>query len=239
MQILPVLDLLSGQVVRGIGGRRDEYRPIVSGLTPSSVPLDVAQALREHFGFEELYLADLDAIMGARPALAHYQTLQVDGFRLWVDAGIREARDADFLDGDDVETIVAGLETLAGLQVLAALIEKYGSERIVFSLDLKAGKALGSREAWGTSDPEMIAREAYQVGIRRLLVLDLANVGGGKGPGTLELCRKLAATFPDLRLAAGGGIAGMADVLTLASSGVDTVLIASALHDGRITPRDL
>ena len=27
MQILPVLDLLNGIVVRGVGGRRDEYRP--------------------------------------------------------------------------------------------------------------------------------------------------------------------------------------------------------------------
>ena len=239
MQILPVLDLMNGQVVRGVGGRRNEYRPIVSGLTISSTPLDVARALRDHFGFEELYLADLDAIMERRPAVVTYETLRGDGFRLWVDAGIRNAQDAALLEHAEVGTLVAGLETLVGPSVLSELIAKYGSGYIVFSLDLKAGTALGNWEAWGAADPETIARKSYEVGIRRLLVLDLANVGSGQGPGTLQLCRKLAATYPDLRLAAGGGVAGMEDVRTLTSSGVDTVLIASALHDGRITRRDL
>ena len=63
MPILPVLDLKQGQVVRGIAGRREEYRPIVSKLTTSSRPLDVARAFREHFRFDELYVADLDAIV--------------------------------------------------------------------------------------------------------------------------------------------------------------------------------
>ena len=70
MGILPVLDLKQGLVVHGVAGRRDEYQPIVSRLTNSARPLDVAKALREHFGFDQLYLADLDAIRGLPPALA-------------------------------------------------------------------------------------------------------------------------------------------------------------------------
>jgi phosphoribosylformimino-5-aminoimidazole carboxamide ribotide isomerase len=235
MQILPVLDLLKGQVVRGIGGRRDEYRPIVSRLTSSSDPLDVAQALRSYFGFTELYLADLDAILGQPPACAIYEALPQAGFHLWVDAGIRQASDAETLDKAKVKTIVAGLETLAGPEVLADLLAKYGSERIVFSLDLKAGCVLGVQDAWISANPEEIAAQAYALGVRRLLVLDLANVGGGKGTGTLALCRKLSKTYPQMRLTAGGGIAGMEDVRELAACGVETVLVASALHDGRIT----
>ena len=45
MKILPVIDLMGGQVVRGVAGRRDQYRPVVSRLTPSSAPLDVAGQL--------------------------------------------------------------------------------------------------------------------------------------------------------------------------------------------------
>jgi phosphoribosylformimino-5-aminoimidazole carboxamide ribotide isomerase len=70
MPILPVLDVLDGAVVRGIGGRRAEYRRIASRWTASAEPVDVARALASPFGFTEFYVADLDAIAGRPPALA-------------------------------------------------------------------------------------------------------------------------------------------------------------------------
>ena len=82
MRVVPVLDLKDGIVVRGVGGRRDEYRPIVSRLTSSCQPLDVAEAFRDHFGLSELYLADLDAIAGKPPALALFRALQNKRFLL-------------------------------------------------------------------------------------------------------------------------------------------------------------
>ena len=39
MEVIPVIDLLGGQVVRGVAGRRDEYRPIVS---------QIAEAVAKH-----------------------------------------------------------------------------------------------------------------------------------------------------------------------------------------------
>jgi phosphoribosylformimino-5-aminoimidazole carboxamide ribotide isomerase len=235
MQLLPVLDVMGGQVVRGIGGRRDQYRPIVSRLTYSTRPLDVARALRAHLGLAELYLADLDAIMGGAPALETYQTLQGEGFRLWVDAGLCDATDARPLAEVEVATIVAGLETLAGPEALERLCQNHGSERVVFSLDLKAGLALGKADAWSSSDPMKLAASAIAIGVRRLLVLDLTHVGMGTGTGTERLCSQLAAAFPDVQLAAGGGVASMEDLDRLAGCGVQDVLVASALHDGRIT----
>src|SRR5207237_10172828 len=91
MKILPVIDLKAGQVVRAIAGRRDEYRPIVSRLTPSSCPFDVALAFRDRFGLHELYVADLDAIAGSTPDFATLDSLRTHGFDCWVDAGVRTA----------------------------------------------------------------------------------------------------------------------------------------------------
>ncbi|MFM8221178.1 MAG: nickel transporter, partial [Planctomycetaceae bacterium] len=45
MQVIPVLDLLGGVVVRGVAGQRDSYRPIVSQLVDGAEPLAVARAL--------------------------------------------------------------------------------------------------------------------------------------------------------------------------------------------------
>ena len=70
-------------------------------------------------------------------------------------------------------------------------------------------------------------------------MLDLARVGVGAGVGTVELCQHLKRAHPDVEITAGGGVRGMADVLHLEKVGVDRVLVASALHDGRITPGDV
>jgi phosphoribosylformimino-5-aminoimidazole carboxamide ribotide isomerase len=241
MRVVGVLDLMGGVVVRGVGGRREHYLPVVSGLCPSAEPLAVATALRDRFGINELYLADLDAIAGAAPAMAVYARLKSADFPLWVDAGLRQEHQGRELADAGIDAVVAGLETLAGPDVLAALVKGLGS-RVVFSLDLRGGiplrKAL-PRGVWAATDPWGIATEAIARGVNRLLVLDLARVGMGQGTGTEQLCARLAATSPGVELAAGGGVRGPDDLRRLQQAGVTVVLLASALYDGRLTRDDL
>ena len=66
MQVIPVLDLMIGQVVLAQGGSRDEYRPVHSRLTGSSQPLDVAQAIFNQTGCNWLYVADIDSFAEPR-----------------------------------------------------------------------------------------------------------------------------------------------------------------------------
>jgi phosphoribosylformimino-5-aminoimidazole carboxamide ribotide isomerase len=239
MRVLPVLDLQRGQVVRGVAGRRHEYRPIVSPLTSSSRPLDVAAALRDRFGLDELYLADLDAIHGQSPTWAIYEELHAQGFRLWVDAGVREPAEARALIQAGVAQVVIGLETVRGPQSLADALRQVGSERVVFSLDLRDGTPLGDLSGWGAAEAWPIAALAVALGVRRMIVLDLARVGVGGGIGTEELCRHLCSSYPDLEVIAGGGVRGLDDLLRLKQLGVQGALVASALHDGRLRPQEL
>jgi phosphoribosylformimino-5-aminoimidazole carboxamide ribotide isomerase len=239
VRIIPVLDLKGGLVVRGIGGRRDEYRPVVSGLVSSAEPLDVARAFRDRFHVAEVYVADLDAIAGASPRSDIYAALEGLGLRLWVDAGVRDAAQACQLARAGIDTLVVGLETIRGKAALAAAYEAIGPERLVFSLDLKAGEVLGDPKEWPERDPWSVAAAAVAIGIRRLLVLDLAQVGTGGGTATEDLCRRLAQTHPNVELATGGGVRGPDDIRRLRDAGVRAVLVASALHDGRLKPEDL
>jgi phosphoribosylformimino-5-aminoimidazole carboxamide ribotide isomerase len=235
MPILPVLDLKQGLIVRGIAGRRDEYRPIVSTLTSSARPVDVARALHDHFGFTDFYLADLDAIAGATPAYSVFDLLHAEGLSLWVDAGLRTTDDARAMAATAVASVIAGLETMADPATLRELFERLGSDRMVFSLDLKDGQPLCDLARWGATDALEVAERAISMGISRLVVLDLSRVGVGSGVGTEDLCSRLRQTHPDLEIAAGGGVRGAADVQRLHECQVDYVLVASALHDGRLT----
>jgi phosphoribosylformimino-5-aminoimidazole carboxamide ribotide isomerase len=232
MRLIPVLDVMNGGVVRGIGGRRGEYQPLNSRLTSSTDPVEVARALVETFRPAELYLADLDAIAGAPPRAATYRAIRNLGVRLWVDAGIRDGDGAERVAAADCD-VVAGLETVPGPAALGEIVTAVGAYRVVFSLDLRDGVPLRD---WPDHDGPGPVRAAAASGITRLIVLDLARVGGGSGTGTDELCRQLALALPNVDVIAGGGVAGPGDLRRLKAAGVRGVLVASALHDGRIGP---
>lgn len=238
MHILPVLDLMAGRVVRGISGNRSDYRPIISQLTPSCEPVAIANTFAKQFGLTELYLADLDAIAGAAPALAVYNELQTRGFRLWIDAGVQDIHRTRVLADAGVEKIVIGLETVAGPAELTAAVKMLG-ERIVFSLDLRDGKPYGNLATWLATDAEGIAAEAIALGISRLMVLDLVSVGCGAGTKTEELCGQLVTAYPHVAVYAGGGVRDVSDLRRLQAIGVRGALVASALHDGSLKREDL
>ena len=244
MSILPVMDLLEGQVVRGVGGCREEYRPILSVLCADAKPVTVGRAFAQGLGFREVYVADLDAIQGAEPAWDVYRELTGCGLGLWLDAGlsdVRQARRMSELEVSDIRLagIVAGLESVPGPGALVTMLDHVGPGRLVFSLDLKNGRPLTDSPEWRNVTPESILDQALRIGIQRFIILDLAQVGVGKGVGTESICRDLRRCAPRTQITAGGGIRSVDDVLALQRIGCDAVLVASALHDGRITEHEV
>ena len=84
--IIPVIDLMIGQVVLARDGNREQYQPIHTKLTHQSDPVAVARALFGQTGCDCLYVADLDSFEGAKPNWKIYRQLLELGFQLWVDA---------------------------------------------------------------------------------------------------------------------------------------------------------
>ena len=238
MNIIPVLDLKNRQIVRGMAGRREIYQPIVSKLTPSVEPLAVANAIRAHFKIARFYLADLDAIAGQSLASDVYDVLQSSGFSLWVDAGVRTCPDAEAVARSGVANIIIGLETLEGFQQWQACVQRFGPNRLVFSLDLYNGKPMKSNE-WNSEDVLGIVDQVMQIGCQRMIVLDVARVGMDGGIGTESVCRQILAKYPQTEVILGGGIRNREDLQQAANAGATGVLIASALHDGRIGEKEI
>ena len=83
-----------------------------------------------------------------------------------------------------------------------------------------------------------LAARAVAAGVTTLLVLDVGRVGTGGGVD-LELLEALRRRFPSVRLLAGGGVGGRRDLDRIRDAGCDGVLVATALHTGRIGAADL
>ena len=239
MRIIPVIDILNSVVVRGVAGQRAEYRPVESRITDSVKPLAVANAFRDTFGLSTLYMADLDAIQKAEPNFEIYQALQSDGFELLLDAGLKNAFDAEALLMAGATKVIAGLETWPSLATLEMMLQKLGPERVIFSLDLKAGQSIRKLGDVLNDAPVDIGCAVIEAGVRELIVLDLAAVGVASGPTTLDICQELRDFAPKLNLITGGGIRSSSDLALLREAGINGALVASALHDGSIGLDDL
>ena len=247
MQVIPVLDLMIGQVVLAQGGSRDEYRPVHSRLTGSSQPLDVAQAIFNQTGCNWLYVADIDSFAGAAPNWQVYQQLLDRGFGLWIDAdwltNDRYLQIADQLKHEKLKIIISS-ETLSSVEQFSALKTlAQNNISVIFSLDKKGDAVISQTGSLAERAPADLVQLAYAHGVRDLIVLDLNQVGTGQGfqpaSSSAALIQSLKQDLPDLRITSGGGVRGPKDVQQWIASGCDHVLVASAIHSGAFTPDDI
>ncbi len=234
MKLIPVLDLMGQYVVRGIAGKREEYQPNTSCLLNNSDPVETAVAFKDHFEVDAIYIADLDALEGSEHFNKSLQALSATGLELIVDAGVATPQSATELCDHGATQVVVPLETLPNLDVISQVIDDIGASQTVFSLDLKNGQPLG--EAATGRSPLEVAQEAISLGIQKMIVLDLAGVGTSQGVLTTDLCKRIQESAPHVELISGGGVRSLVDLAPLKQCNISGVLIASALHDGRITP---
>lgn len=219
--------------MHGIGGNRARYAPVKSALTSSlGDALALAQAYVTVLGTSELYVADLDAIEGRAAQYGMHHRLSRIA-RSWIDAGVRSEADACALIDAGADRVVVGLETLPALEMLHAMVSRFGADRVAFSLDLRDGVPLAGAEELRAMTPRDLARRAVDAGVETVIVLDLARVGG-LGGFNEPMLRELRAALPGVDLIAGGGVRDQADLDRLAAAGANGALVATALHRGVI-----
>lgn len=231
-------------MVHAHGGEREKYQPVQSVLCESAEPVQVARAFREQLGLDTLYIADLDAIQSATPngkPARHQELIQtlamVEKFHILLDAGAGDAASAQGLLELGVSQVVIGAETLPNWDALQVLPGCLPAERLVFSLDMRAGKILSRCPELAALAPLAALEELQARGWREVILLDLKRVGSGSGVDQ-GLVAQARAKFPEMRLLMGGGltggVSGMAELLALKELGVAGALMATALHRGTL-----
>lgn len=222
MQIIPVLDLMGGSVVRARHGDRASYRPIETPLAAGSAPVDVAAGLLRLAPFRILYVADLDGIMRQRPDLDSIDALSsaFPAVEWWLDNGVA-TRDgaAAALRNRPTVRLVIGSETQTSDDLLSVV-----GERAVLSLDFRGDAFQGP--------PELLTDSS--IWPDDVIVMTLARVGSGAGPDLERLADARRRAGASRRVHAAGGVRDADDLRVLARCGVDGALVATALHDGRL-----
>jgi phosphoribosylformimino-5-aminoimidazole carboxamide ribotide isomerase len=212
LELIPVLDLMGGVVVHARRGQRAAYRPIDTPLCAGSNPLDIAAALLDLAPFRTLYVADLDAIRGTGGHGSVIAALgaRFPGLDIWIDAGTADVGWQRVVGSETLGDMDAAKAALAGVAIL--------------SLDHDANGVLGPAGLHAT--PALWPL--------RVIVMTLARVGAGDGPDFARLA-EVQAKAGARRIYAAGGVRGAEDLERLEAMGIAGVLLASALHDGRIS----
>jgi HisA/HisF family protein len=230
MRIVPVLDLKGTIVVHARRGQRADYAALRSPLVDSSEPVAVARALCAICRTQTLYVADLDALAGQpldEPTLLALSAVAEP----WVDAGAVTPERAEALRRAGAARNVVGTESLGP----GAPPEGDGGPSLVLSVDLRDGRLISPDAALAGRSPAAAAPLARAMAVSEVLVIDLARVGSGAGP-PLDAVAELASALPGVAIYAGGGVRDDADLRALESAGATGALVATALHEGRVTP---
>lgn len=216
------------------------YRPIQSVLLQGADPVALLRAYRETFESEAVYVADLDAIMGSGDNLTIIAEMAASEpqLEILVDAGIRSIEQAKRLLDAGAKKVVIASESMVNLGAVSGLLAALGTERVLFSIDLKDRAVIWRDPSTESSDPCVVAIRLLSLGFREAILLEMDRIGWGGGTDA-ELLSRVTAAAPGMRFIVGGGIASPAELVRLKRAGASGVLLATALHDGTITRRDL
>ncbi len=182
-------------------------------------------ALLDRFAFRRLYIADLDALLGRQRQLAAIAAIRRMGpaLSLWIDAAVRNEQDLAAIS--EHGTPVLASETLPAADVERLLA---ACPTAVLSIDTRGDRLLG--------EPALLERPQYWP--PDVIAMTLARIGSDLGPD-LEQIGALHRLAPRSRVYAAGGVRDARDLRRCREAGAAGALVASALHDGRITRPDL
>ncbi|MGE0053029.1 MAG: HisA/HisF-related TIM barrel protein [Hyphomicrobium sp.] len=229
MEVVPVIDVARGEVVRGVKGDRACYKRIVTPLTPSAEPAAVARALMGFYPFRKIYVADLDGIegRGRNVHLVPSLSAALGQSEIWIDAGVTSPKAARAVLAAPVTTLIVGSESVEQAGEFSDIAAE-NPQRTILSLDFRGDEFMGPRRLL----------EDASIWPDRIIVMTLARVGSEEGPD-LARVGEIIARAGRRKVYAAGGVRDAADLAAVKAAGAAGVLLASALHSGRITPAQL
>lgn len=225
--VYPAIDIRGGKCVRLFQGNYDLES------TYYNDPLEPALKWYQQ-GAQWLHIIDLDGARTGKPANlpAIKRIIEKIDINIQIGGGIRSLDTAEAYLKGGATRVILGSVALNNLQLVKEMIEKFGQEKVIVSIDGRQGKAL--KEGWleqsGNSLLEAILNLSA-IGVKTFIYTDVVKDGTLKGPNKEEALE--LATKSGKEIIVAGGISNSQDVLELvplASQGIVGAVIGRALY---------
>ena len=235
-RIIPCLDVRAGRVVKGVN---------FEGVKDVTDPVSLAKTYNEERA-DELVFYDITASHEERNLFTDVLE-KVAGeifIPLTVGGGIRTVDDFARVLGCGADKVSVNSGAIADFSLIGRAANKYGSQCVVLSMDVKRvdGKfalfAKGGREYTGIDAMEW-ARRGVGDGAGEI-VLNSIDTDGVKGGFDIEMLQELC-SLVDVPVIASGGAGKAEDFVTLFKSvpGADAGLAASIFHFEEVNIKNL
>lgn len=235
-RIIPCLDIKNGRVVKGTN---------FQGLADVSSPIELAKVYSDS-GADELVFYDITASVEGRQLFTDVlrQVASQIFIPLTVGGGINTVEDFDRVLKCGADKVSVNSGAIRNPQVIYDAAQKYGSQCVVLSVDIKRvdGQfrvfAKGGREDTGMDAIEWI-KQGVALGAGEVVVNSI-DTDGVKAGFDLEMLQAVCDVV-NVPVIASGGAGSMAHFVELfkAIPDIDAGLAASVFHFGQIAIPDL
>ena len=227
MLIMPAVDIKNGKCVQLVQGE------------PGSemVELENPELVAKHWedlGARNIHVIDLDGTINGIDSLNTIEKILNEvSIPIQLGGGIRSLDYARQLLNLDIERLIIGTMGIQHPETITELSDEYGSDRIMISLDSKDNKVVikGWREKIDKSPVELSSEfKEYGAGSILFTNVDVEGLlGGFYTDPVVELKESV-----DIPIVYSGGITTIDDIKKLNESGVDGIVIGSALYKDKI-----
>ena len=233
VRVIPCLDVAGGRVVKGVN---------FLNLRDAGDPVELAAKYAEQ-GADELTFLDVTATVDDRSTTYEVvrRTAEQVFIPLTVGGGVRSADDVARLLEVGADKVAINSGAIARPEVIGEIVDRFGSQVLVLSLDVKrsprtpSGFVVTTHGGGRETDLDALewCREAVDRGVGELLVNSM-DADGTLAGFDLELT-SLVRGLADVPVIASGGAGALEHFAPVVAAGADAVLAASVFHDGTFT----
>ncbi len=232
-KIIPVIDILNSEAVHAVKGEREKYKPLTSVLFKGNDPIKITKKFKDDYSINEIYIADLDAIIRRKPNLTLLkEILQITDIKVMLDPGIISIKNIVEYSKYSLDSLILGLETISHFKVISECLKIIGSHKTIVSIDMYNEVIQTNVKGMQNQHPIEIIKKIERMGVKKIILLDLFKIGQKIG-GIPPLYLKIRDIYNG-KILVGGGIKDIRDIEMYKHNNFSGVLIGTALHDGTI-----
>jgi phosphoribosylformimino-5-aminoimidazole carboxamide ribotide isomerase len=230
MKIFPAVDILGGQCVQLVQGKRES-------ATAYGDPLSCATRWLNE-GAEALHVVNLDGAFGtsAKNADLITEVIRKTGVEIELGGGIRSLDDARLWLETGVDRVILSTLATKEPECIRTLSREFGRERVMPGVDARGGQIAvhGWQETAG--DYLVWAKRFEDLGAGSLLYTNV-DVEGLQQGVRFEPVKRLIDQVK-IPVVVAGGVSARTDVALLKKAGASGAVLGSALYSGKIRLAD-